>query len=70
MVWLKRLPWLPGAVLALGLWVWAFARFDFADTTRGADGTLTFECWPRFPRVGADGTPTQYPGWPVQVPIK
>jgi hypothetical protein len=49
---------------------YGIARFDFADTTRGADGTLTFECWPRFPRIGADGAPTQYPGWPVHVPVK
>lgn len=49
---------------------YGIARFDFADHTHGTDGTLTFECWPRFSRVGADGGPTQYPGWPVQVPIK
>ena len=49
---------------------YGIARFDFADTSRGADGTLTFECWPRFPRVDADGQATQYPGWPVRVPIQ
>jgi hypothetical protein len=49
---------------------YGIARFDFADQTRGADGTLTFECWPRFPRIGSDGAATQYPGWPVRVPVK
>jgi hypothetical protein len=49
---------------------YGIARFDFADQTRSADGTLTFECWPRFPRIGADGVATQYPGWPVRVPVK
>jgi hypothetical protein len=42
---------------------YGIARFDFA-------GTITFECWPRFPRPGVDGRPTQYPGWPVHVPMK
>jgi hypothetical protein len=28
-------------------------------------GTLTFECWPRFPVPGPDGKLRQYPGWPV-----
>jgi len=49
---------------------YGIARFDFADRSAGAEGTLTFECWPRFPRPGADGAPTQYPGWPVRVPIR
>lgn len=49
---------------------YGIARFDFTDQTHGADGTLTFECWPRFPQIGVDGGPMQYPGWPVQVPIK
>ena len=35
MVWLRRLPWIPGAVIALGLWVWAFSRFDFAADAQG-----------------------------------
>lgn len=48
---------------------YGIARFDFADHTRGADGTLTFECWPRFPRPAANGQPMQFPGWPVRVPI-
>jgi hypothetical protein len=34
-VWLRRSPWIPGAVIALGLWVWAFARFDFAADAQG-----------------------------------
>ena len=33
---------------------YGIARFDFADRTRGAAGTLTFECWPRFPRTGTE----------------
>ena len=43
---------------------YGIARFDFASDT------ITFECWPRFPRPGPDGTPTQYPGWPVTVPLE
>lgn len=35
MVWLRRLPWIPGAVIALGLWIWAFGRFDFAADAQG-----------------------------------
>lgn len=46
------------------------ARSDSADQTRSADGMLAFECWPRFRRIGADGGATQYPGWPVRVPVK
>jgi hypothetical protein len=49
---------------------YGIARFDFADQSAGEGGTLTFECWPRFPRLGADGRPTQYLGWPVHVPIR
>lgn len=39
-------------------------RFDCAAET------ITFECWPRFPRLGADGMPRQYPGWPVVAPLE
>lgn len=35
MVWLRRLPWIPGAVIAFGLWIWAFSRFDFAADAQG-----------------------------------
>lgn len=35
MVWLRRLPWIPGAVIAVGLWVWALSRFDFAADAQG-----------------------------------
>ena len=35
MVWLRRLPWIPGAVIALALWVWAFSCFDFAADAQG-----------------------------------
>jgi hypothetical protein len=49
---------------------YGIARFDFADQSAGEGGTLTFECWPRFPRLGANGRPTQYLGWPVHVPIR
>jgi hypothetical protein len=43
---------------------YGLARFDFAKDS------ITFECWPRFPVVGADGAPQQYPGWPVTVPLE
>jgi len=43
---------------------YGIARFDFAKDA------LTFECWPRFPVVGADGAAKQYPGWPVTVPLE
>jgi len=43
---------------------YGIARFDFA-TDR-----VEFECWPRFPVVGPDGNPRQYPGWPVTVPLE
>jgi hypothetical protein len=48
---------------------YGMARFDFADPAPDRNGSLTFECWPRFPRLDATGQPTQYPGWPVRVPI-
>ena len=35
MVLLRRLPWLPGAVIAVGLWVWSLRRFDFASDAQG-----------------------------------
>ena len=31
MVWLRRLPWVPGAIFAAALWIWAFASIDFAS---------------------------------------
>ena len=34
-MWLRRSPWIPGAVIALGLWVWALARLDFAADAQG-----------------------------------
>lgn len=34
-MWLRRLPWIPGAVIALGLWVWALNRYDFAADAQG-----------------------------------
>ena len=43
---------------------YGIARFDFTRDT------ITFECWPRFPVVGADGAACQYPGWPVTVPLE
>jgi hypothetical protein len=43
---------------------YGIARFDFAK------GAITFECWPRFPVMGADGRAKQYPGWPVTVPLE
>ena len=45
-----------------GIARWAFAK---PGAGRAMPGTLTFECWPRFPDKGADGEPRQYPGWPV-----
>ncbi len=36
------------------------ARFDKKA------GTVTFECWPRFSKVG-DGVVGQYPGWPITI---
>ena len=30
MLWLRRLPWLPGGVIAVALWLWAYSRMDFA----------------------------------------
>jgi hypothetical protein len=49
---------------------YGIARFDFGGRAAGRADTLTFECWPRFPRPGADGRPTQYPGWPITVPLE
>jgi len=43
---------------------YGLARFDFAKTA------ITFECWPRFPMIGADGNAKQYPGWPVTAPLE
>ena len=43
---------------------YGLARFDFAKTA------ITFECWPRFLVIGADGKSQQYPGWPVKVPLE
>jgi hypothetical protein len=48
---------------------------DIKDEQQRADGygivrfnknvrSMTFECWPRFAKV-SDGTPAQFPGWPV-----
>lgn len=31
-----------------------------------ADGTVTFECWPRFANVD-DGDQAQFPGWPITI---
>ncbi|MDA1038881.1 MAG: hypothetical protein O3A37_01140 [Planctomycetota bacterium] len=36
---------------------------------QAARDTITFECWPRFQVRAADGTPRQFPGWPVTVPL-
>ena len=46
---------------------YGIARWEFAKpgVGRAMPGTLTFECWPRFPVTDADGAPRQYPGWPV-----
>ncbi|MCS5617921.1 MAG: hypothetical protein NZ658_07970, partial [Pirellulales bacterium] len=46
---------------------YGIARWEFAEpgTGRAMPGTLTFECWPRFPVTDSDETPRQYPGWPV-----
>ena len=46
---------------------YGIARWEFAKpgVGRAMPGTLTFECWPRFPVKGPDGSPQQYPGWPV-----
>ncbi len=46
---------------------YGIARWEFAKPGVGEamPGTLTFECWPRFPVKGPDGSPQQYPGWPV-----
>ncbi len=46
---------------------YGIARWEFleAGTGKAMPGTLTFECWPRFPVKGPDGKPQQYPGWPV-----
>ncbi|MFM8579700.1 MAG: sulfatase-like hydrolase/transferase, partial [Planctomycetaceae bacterium] len=49
---------------------YGIARFDFRGAAPGTAGTLTFECWPRFGRSDADGSPAQYPGWPVTVPLE
>jgi len=43
---------------------YGIARFNFTDAT------VTFECWPRFPRLDDEGRPRQYPGWPVVVPLE
>jgi hypothetical protein len=46
---------------------YGIARWEFAEPGAGRPipGQLTFECWPRFPNRGPDGTPRQFPGWPV-----
>ena len=46
---------------------YGIARWEFAKpgVGRAMPGTLAFECWPRFPVKGPDGSPQQYPGWPV-----
>ena len=46
---------------------YGIARWEFAKpgVGRAMPGALTFECWPRFPVKGADGSLQQYPGWPV-----
>jgi hypothetical protein len=46
---------------------YGIARWEFAKpgVGRAMPGTLTFECWPRFPEKDAEGRPRQYPGWPV-----
>jgi hypothetical protein len=46
---------------------YGIARWEFAKpgAGRAMPGTLTFECWPRFPVTGPDGKPQQFPGWPV-----
>lgn len=46
---------------------YGIARWKFPEpgTGKAMPGTLTFECWPRFPGKGSDGKPVQYPGWPV-----
>ena len=31
MVWLRRLPWIPGALVAVALWIWALSSIDFAS---------------------------------------
>ena len=43
---------------------YGIARFDFAKES------ITFECWPRFPVLAADGAVRQFPGWPVTVPLE
>jgi len=54
---------------------------DTTDEKQRADGygmarfnvpgqTITFECFPRFATIGADGKATQFPGWPVTVPLE
>ena len=40
-------------------------KFTKSGAGRAMPGTLTFECWPRFPAKGADGNRQQFPGWPV-----
>lgn len=46
---------------------YGIARWEFAKpgAGRAMPGTLSFECWPRFPAKGPDGKPQQFPGWPV-----
>jgi hypothetical protein len=43
---------------------YGIARFDFVKDS------IVFECWPRFPVIGPEGGPRQYPGWPVTVPLE
>jgi hypothetical protein len=43
---------------------YGMARFDVPGQT------ITFECFPRFATIGADGKTTQFPGWPVTVPLE
>lgn len=42
---------------------YGLARFDKKN------GTITFECWPRFADV-RDGDKAQYPGWPMTVKMR
>ena len=42
---------------------YGMARFNFPTHT------IAFECFPRFASRGADGSPVQFPGWPVSVPL-
>ncbi|MFM8378359.1 MAG: hypothetical protein ACKOB1_03430, partial [Planctomycetia bacterium] len=50
---------------------YGIARWEFAKpgVGRAVPGTITFECWPRFPVLVPDGKPQQYPGWPVETSL-